>query len=155
MIRVLATMRVKPDVNSDTHSRTGIPYRMLNSAANEVNHDAWKLYSHLALSYFLGWGLASLTFQVFFWMHGSSYDGELTFFFFPVFELLMVVVFVLPIIGIGLGLIGFRNRLLLWLAGLSVVKLLLVTSSWLNALDVVVDVALLVIPIVWFVRVRQ
>jgi len=65
------------------------------------------------------------------------------------------VVFVLPIIGIGLGLIGFRNRSLLWLAGLSVVKLLLMTSSWLDALDVVVDMAFLVIPIVWFVRVRQ
>jgi hypothetical protein len=78
-----------------------------------------------------------------------------TFFFFPVFEFLLVVVFVLPIIGMGLGLIGFRNRSLLWLAGLSVVKLLLAASSWLNALDVVVDMAFLVIPIIWFVRVRQ
>jgi hypothetical protein len=155
MIRVLAAMRVKPHANKDTPFRTGIHYRMLNSATNEVNRDAWKLYSYLALSYFLSWGLASLTFQVYFWMHGSSYDGELTFFFFPVFELLLVVAFVLPIIGIGLGLIGFRNRSLLWLAGLSVVKLLLAASSWLNALDVVVDMAFLVIPIIWFVRVRQ
>ena len=149
-------MQVKPDVNGDTHFfGTGIHYRMLNSASNEVNHDAWKLYNHLALSYFLIWGLASLTFQVFIWKHSFSDDGELAFLFLPVFELLLVVIFALPIIGIGLGLIGFRNRSLLWLAGLSVVKLLLATSSGSNALEVVVAMAFLGIPVVWFVRVRQ
>jgi hypothetical protein len=133
---------------------TLISDRMLNSAPNEVNRDAWKLYNLLALSYFLIWGLASLTFEVFIWKYGSSFDGELVFLLLPVFELVLVVIFALPMIGIALGLIGFRNRSLLWLAGLSVVKLL-ATYSWANALDVVVAMAFLGIPIVWFVRVRQ
>jgi hypothetical protein len=148
-------MQIKPGVNSATHFRTGIHNLMLNSTSNGVKRDAWKLYSLLALNYFLIWGLASLAFQVFIWKHSPSVDGDLVFLFLPVFELVLVVTFALPIIGIALGLIGFRNRSLLWLAGRSVVKLLLAASSGANALDVVVAIAFLGIPIVWFVRVRQ
>ena len=124
---------------------------MSNSAKTAVKQDAWKLYDALALSYFLIWGFASLAFQGFVCMRSSSDSGGLAFLFLPLFEVLAGVVFALPIIGITVALIGFRSRSLLWLAGLSVVKLLLATSGWLNALDLLVSAAFVAIPIACFV----
>ena len=130
----------------------------MNSASTQINRDAWKLYGYIVHGYFFVWGLCSVVSQVLIWIYfhptPEEAEGAAFLFHWPLL-IAMILALALHIIGITLGLIGFRDRVLLLLGGLSAVKLLLVIACESAGCDVVIALAIVIIPVIRLIRRRQ
>lgn len=114
-------------------------------------------------AYFLTWGVCSIAFQILLWSyerhHKGNGDDTLAF---VIYQPTIFIEWIMPLAGMLLALLGWRQRSLLVLAAICGLDLLVFLSALggiadpgvVDFLDWVVRIACLVLPLWWFFRLR-